>query len=436
MHFNPEDNFYITLGVAQDAGLDDIRDRWKRLMLLYHPDRQEGGNEWVSERAKKVNEAYTELKDNSRRSAFDRKLAGQSVKVKPAQHNHTQTMPVSTHRRSIRPHENASWAKTRKYLPKALIVFYLAAAAIFFLFMYYQNDSSSLENEFLPNYSSTPQLSQETGDAELKSLKNDENIHETLNAADKEIKFDSDLNDPLPESPSSRSRSLDTDKKTFSTGTQASLEPSAYTMKERPFSVEPEKQKIFSSKDITQKQTSSPVLSMNSSLKKEDLQSNLSEKRYEPAEQKNDHPNAENRRTATQARIQEAKAEPVPAINSQDITKNQVEVFIQKYISAYRKNDLEEFMSLFSRSAIENNAANYNDIQKAYKETFTKKISNYDLQDINIVIDGRYALITGFYHANRYISSEDRWVKLSGNIRWKLAKEDNILKIMSINYDK
>jgi DnaJ-domain-containing protein 1 len=58
MQFNPEKNHYITLGLSRTASGDTIRERWKRLMLLYHPDRQEGSEEWVSERAKKVNEAY------------------------------------------------------------------------------------------------------------------------------------------------------------------------------------------------------------------------------------------------------------------------------------------------------------------------------------------------------------------------------------------
>jgi hypothetical protein len=46
MHFNPEKNHYITLGLSRTASSDTIRERWKRLMLLYHPDRQEGSEEW------------------------------------------------------------------------------------------------------------------------------------------------------------------------------------------------------------------------------------------------------------------------------------------------------------------------------------------------------------------------------------------------------
>lgn len=441
MHFNPEDNYYITLGVPQNAGPDDIRDRWKRLMLLYHPDRQKGGNEWVSERAKKVNEAYTELKDNSRRSAFDRKLAEQTVNAKTAPPHNARTMPATKRIRSIRPHENAQWTKTKKYLPKALIVFYLSAATIFILFIYYQNNSSSLENEFLSNNSSIPQPSQEAGDKQLKTSAEENNFHELSNAIDKEIVPVSEIQDPLPVSPSSQSVLLKTDKKTFRSSTPKSPELPSYNVKEKSFAVQPKKEKMHSSKEIAQKQVPLPLIpaspiASNSSFKKEDAQPKPSELSYEHPEQKNVQPHTENQGIVTQALAKETKAEPVYNISSQEITKDEVEIFIQKYVAAYSNNNFGEFMSLFSRLAVENNTEHYNDIQKAYKETFQNELNYYKLQDTNIIIDSRHALVTGFYHVNRYLSSEERWVKLSGNIRWKLAKENNILKIMSINYDK
>ena len=412
MHFNPENNYYITLGVPQNAGPEDIRNRWKRLMLLYHPDRREGGNEWVSERAKKVNEAYTELKDNSKRAAFDRKLAEQAVR--PAAHTQARTIPAPKRSRSIIPHENTRWEKSKKYLPKALIVSYLAAAAIFIAFIYYENNSSSLEQEFLPKYSPTSQVSQKTAEGQLKTSEEEKNIQEPLK----------------------------TDKKTFQADTQRPPASPSYNMQEKSSYVQPKNEKRHSSTAISQKQTPDhhipppAVLSMNSYLKKEEVPPKLSEERYKPPEQQNVQPHTENQRTVTQAMVQEAKAGPVYTMSSQEITKDEVEVFIQRYITAYRENDLRAFMSLFSRSAVENSTAYYNDIQKAYKETFSKEINYYIVKDLNIIIDGRHALVTGVYHANRYLASDERWVKLNGNIQWNLAKENNILKIMSINYDK
>jgi len=42
----PEENFYITLGLPRNASPEEIRQRWKNLMLLYHPDKQTGDEEW------------------------------------------------------------------------------------------------------------------------------------------------------------------------------------------------------------------------------------------------------------------------------------------------------------------------------------------------------------------------------------------------------
>jgi len=41
IHFNPENNYYTTLGLPRKASRVEIRERWKMFMLLYHPDRQE-----------------------------------------------------------------------------------------------------------------------------------------------------------------------------------------------------------------------------------------------------------------------------------------------------------------------------------------------------------------------------------------------------------
>ena len=89
MHFNPESNYYITLGLSQNVSHENIRERWKKLMLLYHPDRQGGDDSWVSERAKKVNEAYSVLKDNEKRQSFDRRLLEQATVRKPVPQSRT-----------------------------------------------------------------------------------------------------------------------------------------------------------------------------------------------------------------------------------------------------------------------------------------------------------------------------------------------------------
>jgi len=59
-------DYYSTLGVNKNATQDDIRKAYKKQSMQHHPDR--GGNEEVF---KKINEAYSTLKDPAKRQEYD-----------------------------------------------------------------------------------------------------------------------------------------------------------------------------------------------------------------------------------------------------------------------------------------------------------------------------------------------------------------------------
>lgn len=59
-------DYYSILGVPKNASQDDIRKAYKKQSMTHHPDR--GGNE---ETFKKVNEAYSTLKDPVKRQQYD-----------------------------------------------------------------------------------------------------------------------------------------------------------------------------------------------------------------------------------------------------------------------------------------------------------------------------------------------------------------------------
>ena len=64
-------DYYATLGVARDAGADDLKKAYRKMAMQYHPDRNP--NDKVAEaKFKEVNEAYDVLKDGQKRGAYDR----------------------------------------------------------------------------------------------------------------------------------------------------------------------------------------------------------------------------------------------------------------------------------------------------------------------------------------------------------------------------
>jgi len=64
-------DYYATLGVAREAGSEDLKKAYRKLAMQYHPDRNPG-NKQAEARFKEVSEAYDILKDDQKRAAYDR----------------------------------------------------------------------------------------------------------------------------------------------------------------------------------------------------------------------------------------------------------------------------------------------------------------------------------------------------------------------------
>ncbi|MDD5750703.1 MAG: J domain-containing protein [Candidatus Pacebacteria bacterium] len=70
---------YEILGVREEATAEEVKSAWRQRMMLFHPDKYEqrvregyaSSKESFEEEAKKINDAYTVLKDPEKRTAYD-----------------------------------------------------------------------------------------------------------------------------------------------------------------------------------------------------------------------------------------------------------------------------------------------------------------------------------------------------------------------------
>jgi curved DNA-binding protein CbpA len=66
-------NYYVVLGIAEDADSDTIRSAFRALARRYHPDAGAGSS---SAEFRRALEAYETLSDPARRQLYDRDLRG------------------------------------------------------------------------------------------------------------------------------------------------------------------------------------------------------------------------------------------------------------------------------------------------------------------------------------------------------------------------
>jgi curved DNA-binding protein CbpA len=87
--FTPSENLYVVLGVAESASASEIKTAYRRLALLYHPDRHQGKDRPRAEEVfKQINTAYKVLSDPDERRHYDRLLrqgAGARLRDQAAQ---------------------------------------------------------------------------------------------------------------------------------------------------------------------------------------------------------------------------------------------------------------------------------------------------------------------------------------------------------------
>ena len=64
-------DYYAVLGVQKTAGPDEIKKKFRKLALKYHPDRNQG-NKAAEAKFKEISEAYEVLSDTDKRAKYDR----------------------------------------------------------------------------------------------------------------------------------------------------------------------------------------------------------------------------------------------------------------------------------------------------------------------------------------------------------------------------
>lgn len=132
-----------------------------------------------------------------------------------------------------------------------------------------------------------------------------------------------------------------------------------------------------------------------------------------------------------------AKAQVPPSLEiPKAVTMEETRQFIDEYIARFMKLDLEPFMELFSKRAVENKMLPYADIRDAYQKTIAGSRSiGYRLKIYSIQTYTRSAFVRGRYEIVQILKKGGKTV-LKGDIQWDLIRENGSLKIREVNYGR
>jgi len=133
-----------------------------------------------------------------------------------------------------------------------------------------------------------------------------------------------------------------------------------------------------------------------------------------------------------------AKAQaPVSSEIPQAVTEEEVKQFFNEYTARYMRLDLDPFMDLFSKEAVENRALPYADILNSYQDFFvSSKSIIYKLEIQSIQTYEKSAFVSGRYELIQSPKGSKTKRVFQGDIQWELIRENGSLKIKEINYGR
>jgi len=64
-------DYYQILGLDKTASADQVKQAYRKMAMQYHPDRNQGKEEWANEKFKDINESFSILSDPEKRNQYD-----------------------------------------------------------------------------------------------------------------------------------------------------------------------------------------------------------------------------------------------------------------------------------------------------------------------------------------------------------------------------
>jgi ketosteroid isomerase-like protein len=123
--------------------------------------------------------------------------------------------------------------------------------------------------------------------------------------------------------------------------------------------------------------------------------------------------------------------EPPPLLAKEE----EVQQFFTAYVDRYRRKDIRGFLSFFSSKAVQNQRDDFEGIRSIYTKFFDESRElRYQLEETKTEIYQNRIEVKARFRVDQILKKGKQEKVWSGNIRWVLGREDEALKILSLDY--
>lgn len=131
-----------------------------------------------------------------------------------------------------------------------------------------------------------------------------------------------------------------------------------------------------------------------------------------------------------------AQALPPIVPEPKGLDRQEIDVLLDEYVDAYEKGDVDRLMATLSQKVREKGTLDYQAIRNGFVKGFTGRDQIiYRLKNLQVEIKGEQATVTAQYLIlARNVAHSSKGTTVAGRIEWKIQREGDKLKIVTINY--
>ena len=119
------------------------------------------------------------------------------------------------------------------------------------------------------------------------------------------------------------------------------------------------------------------------------------------------------------------------------IQDGEVIKFLKTFSKSYKEGNIDEYMTFFTANVLENGANNFEKIKTDYLHTITHHIITvHEFEVSDIKNQGDSVMVDALYNKTLTEKSKGDAFEINGNVRLKILKEGDQLRIAAIDYDK